>query len=207
MKAKAPKLNISKRGNKVNSESGMFTLVDLTILESIKKKNSIHRSFIEEYKEVHNDTWMIKASLTLVNAVYTQKRGIFILTRDSLANLLEMDTNHKNKASLRKDQYRHFINHITKYILTIEKFKRYNREVMVCTVILPELLEMINVDMDKQKREMRTFVTGEMSTPESDILSIINRHISVKNNNPNEFKTGFKVVADIKRIMKKYKQN
>ena len=137
------KLNLKKHSDLAESNSSMITLVNITILKDIKKLNKIQRLLLNEYKSISNDSWLIKASLTLTNAILTQNRAVFILTRDSLFNLLSIDTNHKNKVSLRNSEYSRFINHITKYLIKVNKFKRYNRQVMVCEVILPEVLKLI----------------------------------------------------------------
>lgn len=201
------KLNLKEVSKKAEIESGMLTLVNLTILSEHKKLTKSQRELENEYKELSNENWILKTSLTLINAILTQKRGVFILTRQSLINLLEKDTNHRNKVSLRKEDYKHFIRHISTFMVKINKVRKQHKEVMIAEVIWDELLKELNVDLKDQRRECMLFITKESNHRNLDYLinSIFSRYDTFIKPNKPTLESNLHISSAIKAIINNYK--
>lgn len=197
------RIDIKRLKRDAETKSNMFTLVNLTLLSDFKKQTRFTRMLQGEYKEVRNDSWEVKIMLTLVNSILTQNRAVFILTRDSIAKLIEKDNNHINKVSLNNRDYKHFINYITNSLINITKYKRFNRDVMVATVKDINILSLIKADRYSQLNEVIMFVTGEVDETEKKILDIIHRYQSFKVT-PIEQNTSFKNTRKIQNIIEKY---
>jgi len=181
----------------------MFTLVNLTIISDFKKSTKFTRMLKEEYKEVRNNNWQSKVMLTLINAMTTQNRGVFILTKESLVRLIEKDSNHPNKVTLRHNDYKGFINHIGNSLVSISKHKRFNRDVMVCTVINKTILKLIKANLYDQYKEVKMFVTGEIDNRIELIQEIYNRYVSFRVT-PSTQNTNFFNRKRIENIIEKY---
>lgn len=199
------KIDIKKLNRDAESKGNMFTLVNLTIISDFKKSTKLTRMLADEYKECHNSNWQTKVMLTLINSMVTQNRAVFILTRDSIVKLLESDTNHINKVSLRYNDYKSLINYLTNSLLNITKYKRFNRDVMVCSLNNKDILSLIKADLYNQQNEVKMFITGEVDNSESLVLDIINRYRSFKIT-PIEQNNSFKNVRKIRNITEKYKK-
>jgi hypothetical protein len=183
----------------------MVTLVDLTIIKDSPKKTKLIRMLEYEYKDCHNSDWLTKTMLTILNAAITQNRGVFILTRDSITSLLDKDTNHYAKVSLKYNSYKNLIKYLTNSLLEITKYKRFNRGVMVCEIVNPDVLKLIKADIDNQRSEVKLFVTGEVDPIIEQIQSIVNNYFEIKVT-PIEQNKSFKVARKIKNIIEKYQK-
>lgn len=197
------RINIKKLNRDAESKGNMFTLVNLTIISDFKKSTKLTRMLQEEYKDVQTSDWQAKIMLTLVNSMITQNRGVFILTKESLLRLIEKDSNHLNKVTLRHSDYKGFINHITNSLISITKYKRFNRDVMVCTVIDKDLLKLINANLYIQNNEVRMFITGEVDNRAELITEIYNRYVSFRVTPPQQNKN-FITRKRIENITEKY---
>lgn len=207
--------NIKELAKIADAKTNMFTLVNLTNLKEVKKSTKITRKLAEDYKEVHNEHWITKATVTLVNSIVTQNKSSFLLTRASLTKLVESDMNHEKRISVSNKEYTRFINHITDYLVDIVKIPRNGKEVMVCYVKLPELLKVLKVDKALQDREIRMFVTGEIIESdeviqlkqEAAIRAIVNRYLEFKYTPDNNMlQNSFKLASKVKRIMVNYQE-
>ena len=197
------KINIKKLNREAEAKGNMFTLVNLTIISDFKKSTKLTRMLEEEYKDVQTSDWKVKTMLTLVNAILTQNRSVFILTRKTLCDLLEKDSNHINKVNLVLSNYRVFINHITNSLVKITKYKRHNKEVMVCTVIDKDLIKLIKADSYTQNNEVKMFITGEVDNRAELIEQIYNRYVSFRVT-PSKQNTSFKTPRKIQNIVDNY---
>ncbi len=207
------RLNIKKLSNDAELKSNMHTLVNLTILSKSSKKNKLHRILEHEYKDVVNDNWLTKVSLTISNAIITQDKSVFILTRESITRLLKSDTNHINPVSMKNDQYKIIIQHISKYLCSIKKYKNgYNRYIMVCSVIAPTILKQLKSNRLTQEQEVRMFINGEIQEEQfaaneatiEAIKSITQRYIDIKNNQNIIWNSSFRIPSKIKKIEERY---
>lgn len=199
------KINIKKLNRDAETKGNMFTLVNLTIIVDFKKSTKFTRMLEEEYREVQASDWQAKIMLTLINSMITQNRGVFILTKESLLRLIEKDNNHLNKVTLRNNDYKGFINHITNSLISITKYKRFNRDVMVCTVIDKDILKLINANLYIQNNEVKMFITGEVDNRAELIMEIYNRYVSFKVSPPEQNKN-FISRKRIENIAEKYKK-
>lgn len=197
------RINIKKLNREAEAKGNMFTLVNLTIISDFKKSTKLTRMLEEEYKDVRNGDWQAKIMLTLVNAMITQNRGAFILTKESLLRLIEKDTNHLNKVTLRHSDYKGLINHISNSLITISKHKRFNRDIMVCTVINKDILKLIKANLYDQYKEVKMFITGEVDNRAELIQEIYNRYVSFRVTPPTQNRNFFSRKR-IENITEKY---
>lgn len=111
-----------------------------------------------EYKKCKDYGWLDKATVSLINSIYTQKRMAFCLSRESLRELLNSDKNWEKPIGLRDSYYRKFLDHVFRGgLLENEPSDKVGRKLMVLKIKHPKLLSMFNFDMDAQLSETREF--------------------------------------------------
>ena len=152
-------LSIKKLTKSVKKKTKMYTLVNVTILSELKKLKKIHRELDDQYKELQTESWIDRTFLTIINAIITQNRKVFILTRTNLTALLKKDDNHPNKPCVNKDEYAILISALTDVLLSIDKVKRGPNYVSICTVKSKEILKHLTSDQTAQEKEVREYVT------------------------------------------------
>lgn len=206
-------MNVLEFSKSLESKQDMFTLTSTTLLN----RNCVAKfeGKAKQYKQARTYDWIHKATLTFVNSIITENKAVFVLTRESLRKVLASDKNWTQPLGLANSEYKHFIKHISKRLVSITKHKRLNREVMICTVIYPELLKLIDADITKQTREVKMFVTGEIEM-ESEVVetvnveavnyinSIIDRLLNIKNIENRNKLSSFGVAAKINGIVSRY---
>jgi len=152
-------INVKKLTKTNKKKTKMYTLVNVTILSELVKKKKVHRELEEQYKELRNESWIDQTTLTIINAIITQNRKVFILTRGVLEKLLVLDTNHFNKPCLNRNEYDILISTISDKLVSINKIKRGSIYVTVCTVKSKGILKYLTADQAEQEKEIIHYIT------------------------------------------------
>jgi hypothetical protein len=115
-----------------------------------------------EYKENQDSSWMTKATVTLINSMFYQRRLVFALTRTDLRALLQNDENWKKGIGLKDSYYSEFLKHIIRSgLVEAVELSKTGRKVMVLKVIHPELLDKMQVDVAQQIQQTIDFANYE----------------------------------------------
>jgi len=183
------------------------------ILKSTKlitKEDSINDPAWEvmskEYEEAQDSEWSVKAIISIVNSIIYQRRLVFLMTRNSLRDLLNSDKNWNKPIGLKTDNYKFILRIMYKTVgELVESFesKRNNRKFSIIKVNNPDILKFLSVNYDEQLQETKDF----LETP-----SLKKDHkISVKKNKEDVVKiTEFpehKEIDILKLAILKTKQN
>ncbi len=104
---------------------------------------------------------VFRAALSILNALYTQKRKYFSLTRRSLEELVKMDANHEGNAGIAHKSYpsvRAFIQDTAQYCKLFASGARGIGKADTFEVVDPEILKFIgDEDLDSQKEQALQF--------------------------------------------------
>jgi len=151
----------------------MYNLESLTILKDLKKTTKITRLLAEHYKEVRNESYLTKVTVTIINCLLTQNRKVFILNRDFLNTLIKKDTNHFIELGTCNPHYKHLVKHLSNFICKIEKVKRHKQYVLLCTVIHKDLCNLLTCNPEEQEKEVRTFISNNSKDSTIDVPNTV----------------------------------
>jgi thiol-disulfide isomerase/thioredoxin len=114
----------------------------------------------QEYKENFESQWVAKAAITMLNAIFTQNRAVFVTTRKSFRQLIKDDPNWEISIGLKNENWPKLIgfmigNEIIKEIHKTEKGRS------VYEVSSDVILEYLNINIDNQRKEAIEFAENE----------------------------------------------
>jgi hypothetical protein len=119
----------------------------------------------KEYADSQDSEWSVKAIISIVNSIIYQRRLVFLVTRDSLRDLLNSDKNWVKSIGLKTDNYKFILKILYKTVgELVESFesKRNNRKFSIIKVNNPDILKFLSVNYDEQLKETKDFLE---STP------------------------------------------
>lgn len=107
-----------------------------------------------QYKKTSERPIVIKSLVSIMNSIFTHRRVIFCLSRESLRKLLKSDKNwrdYNKRVSLKNDNYKIilkllYVNNVVKEV------DQKNRNIMIFEVVHPDILESLNPSMTKDKQ-------------------------------------------------------
>jgi len=109
-------------------------------------------------------SWIIKATLTIINSIILQRRVVFIITRESLRRLLKTDQNWDKNLGLRQGNYRLILkviyNTIGELVELVENNKT-GRKVAIIKVTSKDLLKYLQANYEEQLEEAREVIRHE----------------------------------------------
>lgn len=108
-----------------------------------------------EYIENINGDWLDKAMTSFLNSIVYSNRAVFIITRESLRQLLKSDENWDKTIGLKDSNYPIFLCEM----INGELIKKIvdGTKASVYELISPELLKFINADVEAQRLEAVEF--------------------------------------------------
>lgn len=122
-----------------------MSLIRTSSMDELDSLTKISDTQFTDYYFTHMYTCshaIIKKMTTVVNAVFTQRRQTFLLSRNSLMDLLKNDVNHD--LGMSPNEYRKFIFYMieSKYFEVLRKGT--NRKASVYKLVQPKLVEALH---------------------------------------------------------------
>lgn len=119
--------------------------------------------------------WEIKATCSVINSMYKQRRIVFAITRESTRELLKSDKNWPRSIGLKQDNYRKLLAFLFKNnIIEQVEYTKASKKVMVCKLVHPEFLKVIALNIEQQTIEAINFAKNmsKKETPsKNDMLN------------------------------------
>jgi len=97
---------------------------------------------------------------SVLNSILYQRRVVFVLTRESVKNIVSSDKNWKTRVGFRNENYRKIIGLLCKNNIIEEIVfpENKSKKTMVFKVIEPFFLSLLQVDAEKQMSEVLFFI-------------------------------------------------
>lgn len=95
-----------------------------------------------------------RISTSLLNAAFTQQRTVFLISRDSLRELVNSDKNHKKKPTFGNKYYPKVIKLVCNGGLLKELVKGEGRRAGVYEVVLPSVLKFMPKEVTEQREQL-----------------------------------------------------
>ena len=114
----------------------------------------------KEYDENQGGTWFEKAQVVLINMIVYHRKGAFVLTRETFAEACRNDKNWKRKIGLKDENWPKFLYQASGIIEVVKKVKnpKSGRLIYIYKVVMPELLSLLNVQIEEQISNAENFI-------------------------------------------------
>src|SRR4051812_17869771 len=93
-------------------QTGTEGLFVLSQTRKLTRKDLYHpewKMLASEYREHKDSPWVERALITLINAIYNQRRKYFLMPRRSTRKLLQSDMNWKPRIGLKNENFKKLI--------------------------------------------------------------------------------------------------
>lgn len=159
--------------NEAIKSTNMCNLVTLTNLSDLTKSTKVTRYIANGYKVSRNQPLLTKMTVTIINAILTQNRKVFIFNKSILTELIKNDPNHYNQLGFSSDNYRRLLAHLNSFLCDLKKVTRKGHYVTIGTVTHKSVLKLLTSDLDVQTKEVLEFINkesvGELYTKDTPI--------------------------------------
>lgn len=120
-----------------------------------------------DYKAAEDEQTIIKALISLRNAIIFQRRVVFCLSRDCTRELINQDKNWKQSPGLKNENYKLIISMAIQLNMIKEVQKGRSKQLSVYEVIDNELLQILKINVDAQTQEVFDFVNRKSKGTET----------------------------------------
>jgi hypothetical protein len=151
------------------------------------KKWKTLRAWYDQAENSPNTHWIDQALQSMVNAIVYQERIYFAITRETLKELFQNDTNWKNKISLSPSYYGFLISEMVNsgFFEAHPNNKRFKkqRKPMVFKVVDKRILNLLKAPCEKeQEQQVLNFVENYDKNEESNIVvnNVVNNVVNTE---------------------------